>query len=235
MCPSTPLSIHPSILPSIQARLLALGELHPLLVTPAPSCPGSCLQGRYCGATVLSAPHAAIPQPLMQFPQAQHPWACIQPLHHTALCHCPAHLMPRSGRAELWVVLVGCSQLSATLDAHWGRRWHLCALPVSALAFLFPFRSSCFCSGSECGARGGCCPPCAPGPASRPALGTCLRPQTRLQSAQRVSELLCQSALMRRGPGVAGGGSPVVPSGRGWGRSVVLSGAFLCVALVVLF
>lgn len=52
---------------------------------------------------------------------------------------------------------------------------------------------------------GGCCLPCVPGPASHPALGMCLWPQTRLQSAQRARELLCQSALMRRGPGVAGG------------------------------
>lgn len=115
-------SIHPSFHSSIQAGLLAFGELHPLLVTSASSCPGSCLQGRYCGATVLSAPHAATPQPLMQFLQAQHRWVLTHPLHHTALCHCLAHLMPRSGSAELWAVLVGHSQLSATLDAHWGRR-----------------------------------------------------------------------------------------------------------------
>lgn len=76
----------------------------------------------------------------------------------------------------------------------------------------FPFRSSCFCSGSKRGAGGGCCcpprcrPPCPASP--RLALGTCpapTAPGAGLGSAQRARELLCKSALMRRGPGVAGG------------------------------
>lgn len=84
-----PLSIHPS-----RQGCSPSGSFTPLLVTSASSCPGSCLQGRSCGAAALSAPCAAIPQPLMQFLQAQPPWLLTQPLHHTALCRCLAHLMP---------------------------------------------------------------------------------------------------------------------------------------------
>lgn len=123
----------------------------------------------------------------------------------------------------------------------------------------FPFRSSCFCSGSKRGAGGGCCcpPRCAPPrPASpRLALGTCpapTAPGAGLGSAQRARELLCKSALMRRGPGVAGGqgwssegprgDSPAgsAPARGSWGRSVLGSAppvgpsrAFVHVALVI--
>lgn len=123
----------------------------------------------------------------------------------------------------------------------------------------FPFRSSCFCSGSKRGAGGGCCcpPRCAPPcPASpRLALGTCpapTAPGAGLGSAQRARELLCKSALMRRGPGVAGGqgwssegpqgdsSAGSAPARGSWGRSVLGSAppvgpsrAFVHVALVI--
>lgn len=125
--------------------------------------------------------------------------------------------------------------------------------------FLFLSEVAAFAQGASAeqegaaAARRGAPPPCPASP--RLALGTCpapTAPGAGLGSAQRARELLCKSALMRRGPGVAGGqgwssegprgDSPAgsAPARGSWGRSVLGSAppvgpsrAFVHVALVI--